>query len=50
MFSKVKEALQSAAARSTSALDVAMGSALHEVSPQEILGWFHSRAAYAFQY
>ena len=42
-------ALRSAAARSTSALYVAIGSALHEVSPQDILGWFQSRAAYAFQ-
>jgi transposase len=49
MFSKVKGALRSAAARSTSALDVAIGSALHEVSPQDILGWFQSRAVYAFQ-
>jgi transposase len=49
MFSKVKGALRSAAARSTSALYVAIGSALHEVSPQDILGWFQSRAAYAFQ-
>jgi transposase len=49
MFSKVKEALRSAAARSTTALNVAIGSALHQVSPQDILGWFQSRAAYAFQ-
>jgi transposase len=49
LFSKVKGALRSAAARSTSALDVAIGSALQDVSPQDILGWFHSRAAYAFQ-
>jgi hypothetical protein len=28
---------------------VAIGSALHQVSPQDILGWFQSRAAYAFQ-
>jgi transposase len=49
MFSKVKEALRSAAARSTTALYVAIGSALHQVSPQDILGWFQSRAAYAFQ-
>jgi hypothetical protein len=49
MFSKVKEALRSVAARSTTALYVAIGSALHEVSQQDILGWFQSRAAYAFQ-
>lgn len=49
MFSKVKGALRSAAARSTTALYVAIGSALHGVSQQDILGWFQSRAAYAFQ-
>jgi transposase len=49
MFSKVKEALRSAAARSTTAIHAAIGSALHEVSPQDILGWFQSRAAYAMQ-
>jgi transposase len=49
MYSKVKGALRSAAARSTVAIYAAIGSALHEVSPQDILGWFHSRAAYAFQ-
>jgi transposase len=49
MFSKVKEALRSVAARSTTALYVAIGSALHGVSQQDILGWFQSRAAYAFQ-
>jgi len=49
MYSKIKGALRSAAARSTVAIYAAIGSALHEVSPQDILGWFHSRAAYAFQ-
>jgi transposase len=49
MYSKVKGALRSTAARSTVAIYAAIGSALHEVSPQDILGWFHSRAAYAFQ-
>jgi transposase len=49
MFSKVKGALRSAAARSTVAIHAAIGSALHEVSPQDILGWFQSRAAYAMQ-
>ncbi len=49
MFSKVKEALRSAAARSTTAIHAAIGSSLHEVSPQDILGWFQSRAVYAFQ-
>ena len=49
MYSKVKEALRSAAARSTVAIAGAIGSALHDVSPQDILGWFQSRAAYAMQ-
>jgi transposase len=49
MFSTVKEALRSVAARSTVALYAAIGSALHDVSQQDILGWFQSRAAYAIQ-
>jgi transposase len=49
MYSKVKGALRSAVARSTVAISAAIGSALHEVSPQDILGWFQDRAAYAFQ-
>jgi transposase len=49
MFSKVKEALRSVAARSTVALYAAIGSALHEVSQEDILGWFQDRAAYAMQ-
>jgi transposase len=49
MFSKVKGALRSAAARSTAAITEAIGCALHDVSPQDILGWFQSRAAYAIQ-
>ena len=49
MFSKVKGALRSAAARSTMAITEAIGSALHEATQQDILGWFQSRAAYAIQ-
>jgi transposase len=49
MFSKVKGALRSAAARTTVAITGAIGSALHEVSQQDILGWFQSRATYAIQ-
>jgi transposase len=49
MFSKVKGALRLAAARSTVAISDAIGSALHDVSQQDILGWFQSRAAYAMQ-
>ena len=49
MFSKVKGALRSAAARTTVAITGAIGSALQDVSQQDILGWFQSRAAYAMQ-
>jgi transposase len=49
MFSKVKATLRSAAARTTDAITTAIGPALHDVSPQDILGWFQSRAAYAIQ-
>jgi transposase len=49
MFSKVKGALRSAAGRTTVAITGAIGSALHDVSQQDILGWFQSRAAYAMQ-
>jgi transposase len=49
MFSKVKGALRSAAARTTEAITTAIGPALQDVSLQDILGWFHSRAAYAMQ-
>src|SRR5262245_18092072 len=49
MFSKVKGALRSAAARTVVAIYAAVGPALHDVSPQDILGWFQSRAAYAMQ-
>jgi transposase len=49
MFSKVKGALRSAAARTTVAITGAIGSALHDVSQQDVLGWFQSRAAYAMQ-
>jgi transposase len=49
MFSKVKGALRSAAARTTCAVYEAIGSALDDVSPEDISGWFQSRAAYAIQ-
>lgn len=49
MYSKVKGALRSAAARTTEAVYAAMGTALHDVSSGDILGWFGDRAAYAFQ-
>ena len=49
MFSKVKESLRSVAARMTETITAAIGSALRDVSPQDILGWFQSRAADAIQ-
>ena len=49
MFSKVKGALRSAAARTTGAVYEAIGSALHDVSLEDVSGWFRSRASYAIQ-
>jgi transposase len=49
MFSKVKGSLRSVAARTTETVTAAIGSALHDISAQDILGWFQSRAAYAMQ-
>jgi transposase len=49
MFSKVKGALRSAGARTTEAVIEAIGSALMQISPRDILGWFNSRASYAMQ-
>jgi hypothetical protein len=49
MFSKVKNAMRSAAARTTETVYAAFGSALHEVTPEDIAGWFWDRAAYAMQ-
>jgi transposase len=49
MYSKVKGALRSAAARTTEAVYAALGAALQDVSPGDILGWFGDRAPYAFQ-
>jgi len=49
MFSKVKNAMRSAAARTTEAVYAAFGSALHDVTPENIAGWFQDRAAYAMQ-
>jgi transposase len=47
--SKVKESLRSAAARTTETITTAIGPALHDVSPQDILEWFQSRASYAIE-
>jgi|SRR6185437_8360144 len=49
MYSKVKGALRSAAARTVVAIYAAIGPALHDVTQQDILGWFQSRASYAMQ-
>jgi transposase len=49
MFSKLKGALHSAAARTTEAVYAAIGMALQDVSSEDILGWFQDRASYAVQ-
>jgi transposase len=49
MFSKVKNAMRSAAARTTESVYAAFGSALHDVTPADIAGWFGDRATYAMQ-
>jgi transposase len=49
MFSKVKGAMRSAAGRTKEAVYAAFGSALHDVTPENIAGWFRDRAAYAMQ-
>jgi transposase len=49
MISKVKGAMKSAAARTTAAVYAAFASALHDVTPENIAGWFGDRAAYAMQ-
>ena len=49
MVSKVKGSLRSAAARTKETVSAAFGSALHDVTLDEIAGWFQDRAAYAMQ-
>jgi transposase len=49
MASKVKGAMRSMAARTTEMVYAAFASALHEVSLDDIAGWFGHRAAYAMQ-
>ena len=49
MISKVKGAMRTAAARTTDAVYAAFASALHDVTPEDIAGWFRDRAAYAMQ-
>jgi transposase len=47
MFSKTKNYLCTAAARTTDTVITAMGEALQRVTTSDILGWFHDRCAYA---
>jgi transposase len=49
LVSKVKGAMKSAAARTTEAVSAAFASAWHDVTPDDIAGWFRDRAAYALQ-
>jgi transposase len=49
MISKVKTAMRSLAARTTETVYAAFASALHEVTLEDIAGWFRDRAAYAMQ-
>jgi transposase len=49
MFSKVKGVVRSLAARTTDAVYAAFASGLHEVTLEDIAGWFGDRAAYAMQ-
>ena len=47
MFSKVKEGLRSIAARTVEGVIAAMGKVLNQITPDDILGWFHDRCPYA---
>jgi transposase len=49
MVSKVKNVMRSIAARTTGAVYAAFASGLHDVSLEDIAGWFGDRAAYAMQ-
>jgi transposase len=49
MVSKVKGAMRSVAGRTTEAIYAAFASALHDVTLEDIAGWFQHRAAYAMQ-
>ena len=49
MVSKVKDVIRAIAARTTGAVYAAFASALHDVTLEEIAGWFGDRAAYAMQ-
>jgi transposase len=47
--SKIKGAMRSTGARTKEAVYAALVSALHDVTPDDIAGWFGHRAAYAMQ-
>jgi transposase len=49
MVSKVKNAMRSVGARTTGAVYAAFASGLHDVTLEDIAGWFGDRAAYAMQ-
>jgi transposase len=49
MFSKVKNVVRAVAARTTGAVYAAFASGLHDVTLDDIAGWFGDRAAYAMQ-
>jgi transposase len=49
MFSKVKNVIRSMAARTTEAVYAAFAAGLHDVTLEDIAGWFGDRAAYAMQ-
>jgi transposase len=49
MVSKVKNVVRSIAARTTGAVYAAFASGLHDVTLEDIAGWFGDRAAYAMQ-
>ena len=49
MVSKVKNVVRSIAARTTGAVYAAFASGLHDVTLENIAGWFGDRAAYAMQ-
>lgn len=48
LFGKVKGHLRTAAARTFDTVVAAMGKALDLVTPKDIDGWFHDRAAYVY--
>ena len=45
--SKVKEFLRSVGARTTETVMAALGTALEQITPRDIRGWFKDRCAYA---